>query len=240
MILSTAGNPRRLRILQELDRKGNMAWGEFKEILNITNDSSLQTHLNKLINAGLIRKSPHMKGYELTEKGSKLMTFIGSILGEPRKGVGPTIKILLSGSVTGIELYSVQEALRSIKSLETIVKTPERVIFKLANPNSDASVEISASGEFFTEANVPLTSLLPLTNASVLREIENQFIHFFRLRPAGTKHQRTTHRMDDFIPPWVLMANSLVWCLMHFLFNATIEHNPESRITFERYQVIME
>ena len=240
MMLLAAGNPTRLRILRELDRRANIPWGEFKGILNITNDRSLQTHLKKLLNAGLIRKSPHMKGYELTEKGSKLMTFIGSIMGEPRKEVGPTIKILLSGSVTRMEFYSVQEALRSIKSLETIAKTSERVVFKLAYPNSDVSMEISESGEFLTEASVPLTSVLPLTNASVLMEIENQFIHFFRLRPAGAKHQRTSTRIDDFIPPWVLMANSLVWCLMHFLFNAAIQQNPESRISLERYQVIME
>ena len=240
MILLTAGNRTRLRILQELDRRGNVAWGEFKGILNITNDSSLRNHLKKLISAGLIRKSPHMKGYELTKKGSKLITFIGSIQGEPRKEVGPTIKIILSGSVKGMGFHSVQEVLRSMKSLATLVRTPERAVFKLASPNSDANIEISANGEFLTEANVPLISVLPVTNASVLREIENQFLHFFRLQPAGTKHQMMPDRVGDFIPSWVLMANSLVWCLMHFLFNATIQHNPESRISLERYQVIME
>lgn len=181
-----------------------------------------------------------MKGYELTEEGSKLVTFIGSIRGEPRKEVGPMVRIILSGSVKGMGFYSVQEVLKSMKSLATLVKTPEHVVFKLANPNSDASIEISANGEFLTEANVPLTSVLPVTDASVLKDIENQFLHFFRLQPAGAKHQRMPHRMDNFIPPWVLMANSLVWCLMHFLFNATIQHNPESRISLKRYQVIME
>jgi hypothetical protein len=181
-----------------------------------------------------------MKGYELTEEGSKLITFIGSVLGEPRKEVGPMVKIILSGSVKGMMFYSVQEILRSMRSLETLVKTPERVVLKLANPNSDASIEISSNGKFITEANVPLTSVLPVTDASVLKDIENQFLYFFRLQPSGTKNQRIPHGKDDSIPPWVLMANSLVWCLMHFLFNATIQYNPESRISLERYQVIME
>jgi DNA-binding HxlR family transcriptional regulator len=239
VMLSTIGEHTRLRMLQELDRRRNITWGGFKTILSIKNDRHLANHLNRLAKAGLIRKSPLVRGYELTEQGSKLVTLIASFKSSARKEVGRLIKVIIVGRIEEVDLRALQEKLNSVKPLEPVLNTSEKIVYKFADSNSDVRLELGAKGNFFAEASIPMTSVLTITSAGTLRDADEQFLHFLALHPTEAK-PRTRLPVVGSIPSWILMANSLIWCLMYFLFNALPTPRKESQLQFERYDVTME
>jgi len=240
-VFSTLSNPTRLRIMEELERQGLIPFSRFKELLDIDNESTLNSHLDKLARAMLIQKSPHMNGWELTENGSKMLNLIDSLEGEVKYSVGPMISIILTGSIPITSFDEVENSLKARRTLEIVTRTQEYVTFRLAEPGIDVSLEVWKNGQFNAAARIPLTHVLSVTGTSALKRVEEEFVHFFNLIPEEANEQiKTEERSLSKVPSWILMANGLLWSVVYFLFSSAINVNPEATLTSIRYLAAME
>jgi hypothetical protein len=227
--------------MEELERQSLIPFGGFKELLNLDNDSTLNGHLDKLANTGLIRKSTNVNAWELTKQGSKLLNLVESLKGESREVVGPVVNVIVSGVVSPISFSEVENSLRSRRALQTIARTRDSLSVRLDDPGADATMEIRAGGHFTINGKIPLTSVLSLTNAGDLRRVEEQFINFFNLVPEEARDQPKTRTQGHAkVQSWILMANSLVWSLLYFLFSSAVRTDSRSNITSLRYWAAME
>jgi len=224
-VFIAVGNETRRTVLHELESRGTISYTQFKQILKISNDRSLNYHLSKLEEASLIRKSSYARGYELTEDGKRIWGLIKSLEQLPKKLRGPLVRVFLKGKVKG--KWNFSGAIDILKRhpcmmLENVVEGGAS--FKLQENTSEISLEVREDGVLNVTGSIPIQRVLPLNNPEDIKDMERGFEFFYRLLPEGSEK---SNEIKQGVPAWVLMVLAAIWSPV-FFFCCSITDNGQS------------
>jgi len=233
-VLIAISNETRRAVLNELESRGTISYTQFKQILKINNDRSLNYHLSKLEEASLIRKSSYARGYELTEDGKRIWGLIKNLEQLPKKLRGPLVKVFLKGKVEG--KWNFSSALDILKRhpcmiMENVVEGG--AFLKLQENTSEISLEIREDGVFNVTGSIPIQRVLPLNNPEDIKKMERGFECFYRLFPEGTEENDEIKRG---VPAWVLMVLGAIWSPVFFFYCSLIDSGQSVRICDMKFQ----
>jgi len=228
------GNETRRAALNELESRGTISFTQFKQILKINNDRSLNYHLSKLEEASLIRKSLYTRGYELTEDGKRILRLIKNIEQLPKKLRGPMVKVFLKGKVKGTWNFS--------STFDILKKNPcmvlENVVegcayFRLQENASEISLEIREDGVFNVMGSIPIQRVLPLRTSEDVKDMERGFEFFYHLLPEGSGEKND---IKQGVPAWVLMVLAAIWSPVFFFYCSLADSGQSVKISDVKFQ----
>jgi len=228
------GNETRRAVLNELKSRGTISFTQFKQILRINYDRTLNHHLSKLEQASLIRKSSYTRGYELTEDGKQVVGLIKSLEQLPKRLRGPLVKVFLKGKVKG--KWNFSGALDIMKRhpcmmLENVVEGGAS--FRLQEDVSEISLEIREDGIFNVVGSIPIQRVLPLNNPEDVKNMERGFEFFYHLLPEGNEERK---EIRQGVPAWVFMVIAAIWSPVFFFYCSLTDSGQSVKICDMKFQ----